>query len=361
MSTERDELRLQVEETVEAVARRCKSILHLFPSLRMLPFVISLLPAVNPGHARNITVYHVNEHKFGAIPLNMNTADVIGDLFFDLLEVFIAPLACANQTGPPKPGPNPCANPEAVGADLMVNKLTLEIDERYSGYAACNVGINGSDPFGHPCKSDTYCCFCHVNGSMKEDAPCNATLGYENVYEQFGQWITPGGCKPSPFQPHPRPSDCYAAAAFTKLNEVNHGSWYSSLDLGYCGSPGSACTWRVVSVDKIVQRSCHATVFGAAVQKNGDPGCLLGCGSQATNVSSPCYVDCFYKAALGPESGTVGGAIAGMSLDELQAAWRLPFSPESEGGCPAQPEWSPWFERRPAAPVGATNEPVAHD
>lgn len=243
----------------------------------------------------------------------------------------------------------------------MVNKLTLEIDERYSGYAACNVGINGSDPFGHPCKSDTYCCLCHVNGSMKEDAPCNATLGYENVYEQFGQWITPGGCKPSKYQPHPRPSDCYAAAAFTKLNEVNHGSWYSSLDLGYCGAPGSACTWRVVSVDKIVQRSCHATVFGAAVQKNGDPGCLLGCGSQATNVSSPCYVDCFYKAALGPESGTVGGAIAGMSLDELQAAWRLPFSLESEGGCPAQPEWSPWFERRPAAPVGATNEPVAHD
>ena len=121
----------------------------------MLSLFIALLPAVNPGHAfrvdpghafrvdpghaRNITVYHVNEHKYGAIPLNMNTADVIGDLFFDLLEIFIAPLACANQTGPPKPGPNPCANPEAVGADLMVNKLTLEIDERYSGYAACNV------------------------------------------------------------------------------------------------------------------------------------------------------------------------------------------------------------------------------
>ena len=68
MSTGRYELLLKVEETVEAVARRCKSILHLlvFPSLRMLPFVISLLPAVNPGHARNITVYHVNEHKFGA-------------------------------------------------------------------------------------------------------------------------------------------------------------------------------------------------------------------------------------------------------------------------------------------------------
>lgn len=35
---------------------------------------------------------------------------------------------------------------------------------------------------------------------------------------------------------------------------------------GLCGGPGAtACTWRVVSVDKIVQRSCHVRVFGAQV------------------------------------------------------------------------------------------------
>ena len=28
---------------------------------------------VDPAYAANITVYHVNEHSFGAVPINMNT------------------------------------------------------------------------------------------------------------------------------------------------------------------------------------------------------------------------------------------------------------------------------------------------
>lgn len=28
---------------------------------------------VDPAYAANITVYHVNEHSFGAVPVNMNT------------------------------------------------------------------------------------------------------------------------------------------------------------------------------------------------------------------------------------------------------------------------------------------------
>ena len=47
---------------------------------------------IDPAHAKNITVFHVNEHKFGAVPVNMNTADATGDLIFDLVEVLISPL-----------------------------------------------------------------------------------------------------------------------------------------------------------------------------------------------------------------------------------------------------------------------------
>ena len=36
------------------------------------------------------------------------------------------------------------------------------------------------------------------------------------------------------------------------------------------GKAGSACTWRVVAVDKIVARECHAKVFGEVVQASGD-------------------------------------------------------------------------------------------
>ena len=90
---------------------------------------------------------------------------------------------------------------------------------------------------------------------------------------------------------------------------------------------------RVVSVDKIVQRSCHTRVFGEVVHAHGDPACLDACGDQKTNVTSPCWVDCFYKAALGPDSDKPGGAVAGLSALELMQAWLKPFNPEADGGC----------------------------
>ena len=34
----------------------------------------ALAAAIDPAHAANITVYHVNEHSFGAVPINMNTS-----------------------------------------------------------------------------------------------------------------------------------------------------------------------------------------------------------------------------------------------------------------------------------------------
>lgn len=106
------------------------------------------------------------------------------------------------------------------------------------------------------------------------------------------------------------------------------------------------CTWNVVSVDKIVSRECHVAKFGAAIQESApSSACLDACGGQKTNASSWCWTDCFYKAALGPESGTPGGKVAGLSVEEMTAAWEKPFLPEEQGGCPALKELPPWFER----------------
>jgi len=312
----------------------------------------------DPQHAKNITVFHVNEHKFGAIPLNMDTGDAVGDMFFDMLEVIGSPLLCQNHTNKSHhgPGPDTCANPEAVGEDLMVNKLTLEVDTRFSGYASCNVGVNGSDPFGHPCKTDTYCCRCNdMNHFPPKQVPCNATLGYENVYGTFGKWMH-AGCKRSIFRPNPTKADCYTSNVFSKLSAENPGNWYSSLDQGYCGNgTPNNCTWRVVSVDKIVQRECHTRVFGDAVAATA-PGCFEDCGDQKNNVSSPCWVDCFYKAALGPDSGKPGGAVAGLSTAELVAAWQKPFLAEADGGCPPQKEMPPWFKDLPSHATSASSD-----
>jgi len=87
----------------------------------------------------------------------------------------------------------------------------------------------------------------------------------------------------------------------------------------------------------LLQRECHTNVFGAVVTATA-PACLDACGDQKTNVSSPCWVDCFYKAALGPDSGTPGGEVAGMLTGDLVAAWEKPFLDVESGGCPSQKE-----------------------
>jgi hypothetical protein len=44
--------------------------------------------------------------------------------------------------------------------------------------------------------------------------------------------------------------------------------WYSSLESGYCDAhpTDETCSWRVVAVEKIVDRKCHTRVFGDFVQ-----------------------------------------------------------------------------------------------
>jgi len=298
---------------------------------------LSGVQSIDPKNLKNITVYHVNEAKFGPIPVNMDTGDAVGDLFFDMLEVISHPLRC---NGPNRPPPDPtapdfCKNQEASGPDLRVNKLTLEVDSRFSGYAACNVGVNNSDPFGGFCKTDTYCCGCVRHGGPHWflPVPCNKTIGHENVYEAMGKFIQ--GCKQNAST-----VDCYTDNVFkVVLSAQTPGAWYSSLDTGYCGTNAvgdRGCTWRVASVDKVVRRDCHTKVFGASVQQASAPACFESCGDQKNNVTSPCWADCFYKAALGPDSGKPGGAVSGMSTLSLEEAWLKPFLAEEEGGCPPQ-------------------------
>ena len=301
----------------------------------MILALLSLSPAIDPAFAKNITVFHVNEHQFGPIPLNMNTGDALGDMFFDISQVINRPLKCPNGSATPDPphGPNICKNPEAGGDDLRTNKLTLEVDRRFSGYAECNVCVNGSTILNGTCPTGAnYSCRC-TEGFPPRPIPCNATVGEERVIDKVGHYLK-YGCQDS--DPPPNPADCFDAHLIDKMEAPPQrpGLWFSTLDVGYCGASGSACTWRVVSVDKVVRRTCHVKVFGEAVQAAGDPACLDGCGDQRHNASSPCWTSCFLKAAVGPDAGRPGGAVAGMTLDALTSAWQKPFLPEDQGGCP---------------------------
>lgn len=50
---------------------------------------------------------------------------------------------------------------------------------------------------------------------------------------------------------------------------------------------------------------------------------------------------------MGPDSGKPGGAVAGLSIAELTAAWEKPFQPVEDGGCPPLEPMTPWFEDGP--------------
>ena len=40
------------------------------------------MPGIDPRYLGNITVYHVNPASYGSAPVNMNTGDAAGDMFF---------------------------------------------------------------------------------------------------------------------------------------------------------------------------------------------------------------------------------------------------------------------------------------
>ena len=141
------------------------------------------LVALRRGHPFNITVYHVNEGSYGAAPIDMNTADINGDMFFDLRSKPLI-IECANYD-PANPGKlgHTCGNQEVnppADDPLVVTKLVLTIAAPYGPYGRCNVCVNGSDGHGdYNCTDNAYVCNCGGYGSTSSACPPN--VGYENV------------------------------------------------------------------------------------------------------------------------------------------------------------------------------------
>jgi hypothetical protein len=46
---------------------------YMLAVVLLQPLAALAVDTIDPAHAANITVYHVNEHSFGAVPVNMNT------------------------------------------------------------------------------------------------------------------------------------------------------------------------------------------------------------------------------------------------------------------------------------------------
>merc|ERR1719272_373616 len=125
----------------------------------------------------NITVFHVNPSTFGVAPINMDTADLLGDMYFDMRSKTL-PIECASGSRH-----NDCRNPEVAAKGLVITKIVLAVDPAFGPYSSCNVCVNGTDPYGkEKCTDGVYTCSC-------SDKPCGQAVGQANI---SGAWVNQG-------------------------------------------------------------------------------------------------------------------------------------------------------------------------
>jgi len=340
---------------------------------------------IPPQFATDRTVYHLNPASAGAIPVNMDTGDALGDLFFYLGQ-FLLPLECINVTAESRAHFD-CDNPERSG-DLVVTEVNMTIDSRTTGYSACNL-CNGTDPFsGKTCKIGTYSCDCE---SKFHGPPCdNQMVGVTNITEQFAPappsaecqsamtaqcgrvvrekhgcalciglhstGLSKAGCSkhdlekfcPSPWDqcrpdvPPVVPWACWAQ----NIPRKTGGFWYSTLSGSQCQAPGDLsigdniahdnnCSWAVKS-HKTIHEKCLKNKIITSVEAHDKAGCFASCSSAKRDISSPCWIGCFFDTLLGPgSSSSEPESLGGMAVIDVERSWTDAFLSEAEGGCPS--------------------------
>ena len=305
-----------------------------------------------PGLFEALAAYHINPKHLGAFPLNMDVADLRGDIFFDLSAKTV-PLACQNDSAAHM-SHHDCTNAETQAPDAVVSKLSLQVRRRhgkaYGQYAACNVcPPSGIDDYSHlHCMPDSYICTCRVGSTTRwpwrlERCNNQSSVGRQEVAEYFKAW------PPCSWETWIKaPYACW----WLPLVNVTGGTWYSLTEGGWCDAPGAnqtTCTWRA-RVDKVVNRTCSDNIVHSAIEAYDakHDGCFGRCtswrgahgeppGMTARNTSDACWIYCLYATVAGASALMPGGRqnVRGMPLALLEDAFEQPFRAESEGGCPA--------------------------
>lgn len=104
---------------------------------------------INPAFRSNLTVYHVNPAHYAPAPVDMNTADLRGDIYFDLRTRSL-PLECGPWRNQSFWSRLDCSNPEVDSSDLAITKLVLEVDSRcVAGFPFATLAANCPNTLHH--------------------------------------------------------------------------------------------------------------------------------------------------------------------------------------------------------------------
>uniref|UniRef100_A0A7S2TVY7 Uncharacterized protein n=1 Tax=Lotharella oceanica TaxID=641309 RepID=A0A7S2TVY7_9EUKA len=261
----------------------------------LLALAAASVAAINPFYAQNLTLYHVNPSNYTGIA-NMNTGDGSGDAFFDL-KGYLTPMDC--RSGHAYPGE--CENPEVDASDLVVTKITLEVDSRFADYGMCNICINNTVPLTFPpwhCTNGDYVCVCHSKIGHFEK-PCGPRVGQENITEFFTRF---------------RPQRS-APTTYWKYNLATRtgGFWYSTID------KGEGSSWRIVETQRKVNATCLKDGLYAKIYKMAGE-CFAACPDPA-DLTSDCITTCVFDALLGKTASHSINPTGGLSGEEIVALW----------------------------------------
>jgi hypothetical protein len=309
----------------------------------------------------NLTLYHINPLEYPDDPVNMNLADVNGELFFDMFEIFQVFWCNDPNAPPPPPGRIRCPNPEYAGKDIGVTQLVVEISSSsinhnrlYGPYSMCNICQNQSSPVwpSHTCKDGEYVCDCFGGLIRPKHKLCtNPAVGRKRIYwfgqeqqQWYGRKILPDSYD---HDSNIRDDDEWTKSILGTLRAAKRtwGFWYSMLDIG------EGKTWRKIGVTKKITKACHAASFVTAIQdyskQNNNnitfddclwENCQVAPVNNTTNTTvTPCWAQCFADMTLGPNATSLKGYTGGgMGRNQLVEAWSRPFRSEdpSLGGCP---------------------------
>lgn len=109
------------------------------------------------------------------------------------------------------------------------------------------------------------------------------------------------------------------------------GTWFSTDAAGECKPGGTTddCWWRIAEVKRTVNQSCVDDRVVQAVKQARGPGCWDACpAAQRTNVSSACWISCFFDTMLGTGYSKKHGP---MEAEDIAKAFAGAFL--EEGGC----------------------------
>merc|ERR1711920_16278 len=100
--------------------------------------------------------------------------------------------------------------------------------------------------------------------------------------------------------------------------------------MGTATSAPGTCGWKVRSL-KTVKERCLKDLLSTTVGSHGE-GCFRTCGPR--NITSPCWISCFFDTLLGTDARHSSyKPLGGMPVADIERGWTDAFLPKEKGGC----------------------------